>query len=104
MTVLTPRLLTRASSRVSCVVFQRRPASRLALDVSSIAALRVEADEAAAVVEIDGALRVDGFGARHLADAVEQQPLTVAQAVGVGAADQQVDAGGQVQPLSSASS
>ena len=51
--------------------------------------------------EIDGAFGRDRFDVRRLADAVEQQPVAVAEAVGVGAADQEVDAGGQVQPRSS---
>ena len=64
-----------------------------------ITALGVHAPEAAAVVEIDGALGVDRFDVRRLADAVEQQPEAIAQAVRVGAAQQQVDAGRQVQPV-----
>ena len=61
-----------------------------------IVALRVQPHEAAAIVEIDGALRIDRFGARHFTDTVEQQSLAVAQAVGVGAAYKQIEAGGQI--------
>jgi hypothetical protein len=53
--------------------------------------LRIHADEAPPVIEIDGSLRIDRFCARDLADAVEQQTLTVAQAVGISTADEQVD-------------
>src|SRR5262249_53285455 len=45
-----------------------------------IVALRVQADEAPPVVELDGTFWSDRFGARNDADAVEPEPLTVAQA------------------------
>src|SRR5262249_53987405 len=64
-----------------------------------VMALRVEPDEVAVIVEIDRALRRDGFGARDLMETVEEQSLSVAEAVSAGASDQQVDPRGQPQFL-----
>src|SRR5262249_16164017 len=59
--------------------------------------LWVGAKKGAVIQKADGSLGVDGVDIRRLADAVEQQPQTVAQAVRIGAPDEQIDACRQIQ-------
>src|SRR5262249_46815803 len=62
-----------------------------------VMALRIQADEPAAIVEVDGSFRSHRVGTWHLADAVEQQSLPVTEAVCAGAPDEQIHAGRQVE-------
>ena len=79
-------------------VVPAQPGKQAGVGRQLVAALCVHAKESAPITQIDLSLRRDGFKVGSLCDSIEQDLQRVSEALRACPPDQEVDAGGHVQP------